>query len=580
MSAALYSSLDLTIGDLERTKLPSFQRKLVWTQKKKEAFIDTLRQGLPFGSVLVYPEDQSNDSMLLVLDGQQRLSTILEYRKCPLRFWKPLNLDEYQKALASINALLPDEKQLTEKTFDAFYPWVESEGDDSNEYADWFDEIESVTVRKTVRAQLRELRNSIRSFVDLDNLKIPAIKFVGSRELIATVFSNLNQGGTPLSKYEIYNAAWVHTSIKLLPSGESPLQDAILDNVKRHYNDMVNRAEFELDGFSEDELTQSREITLSELGIALGMYVQKELKALVPQGENTVAEIGFGLLGIAVGVDNRSLSKLNTYTETIDGQIQLILEKTERICVNLQDIFGKLLKRYKGKKNDEYMLGLSTTFKTLSYFAALWNLEPSSDDYRNSLENIKAYYLLDALNKSWSSHGDQRLLDYYPESKKRNYLEPVDKSRLVDAFDHWLLDATPGIQFNKEVKAITTIHANLTYLSSVIPNGDDYELEHIVPKKVINQRDDASSRSFFGSIVGNCMYLPRIDNNKKKDKTLYDVKDPSRYSTLIEASLYPQEHELRKAIDALKKKDFETANQVVLNRSHDVAEAIAEGLLG
>lgn len=580
MSAALYSSLDLTIGDLERTKLPSFQRKLVWTQKKKEAFIDTLRQGLPFGSVLVYPEDQSNDSMLLVLDGQQRLSTILEYRKCPLRFWKPLNLDEYQKALASINALLPDEKQLTEKTFDAFYPWVESEGDDSNEYADWFDEIESVTVRKAVRAQLRELRNSIRSFVDLDNLKIPAIKFVGSRELIATVFSNLNQGGTPLSKYEIYNAAWVHTSIKLLPSGESPLQDAILDNVKRHYNDMVNRAEFELDGFSEDELTQSREITLSELGIALGMYVQKELKALVPQGENTVAEIGFGLLGIAVGVDNRSLSKLNTYTETIDGQIQLILEKTERICVNLQDIFGKLLKRYKGKKNDEYMLGLSTTFKTLSYFAALWNLEPSSDDYRNSLENIKAYYLLDALNKSWSSHGDQRLLDYYPESKKRNYLEPVDKSRLVDAFDHWLLDATPGIQFNKEVKAITTIHANLTYLSSVIPNGDDYELEHIVPKKVINQCDDASSRSFFGSIVGNCMYLPRIDNNKKKDKTLYDAKDPSRYSTLIEASLYPQEHELRKAIDALKKKDFETANQVVLNRSHDVAEAIAEGLLG
>lgn len=580
MSAALYSSLDLTIGDLERTKLPSFQRKLVWTQKKKEAFIDTLRQGLPFGSVLVYPEDQSNDSMLLVLDGQQRLSTILEYRKCPLRFWKPLNLDEYQKALASINALLPEEKQLNEKTFDAFYPWVESEGDDSNEYADWFDEIESVTVRKAVRAQLRELRNSIRSFVDLDNLKIPAIKFVGSRELIATVFSNLNQGGTPLSKYEIYNAAWVHTSIKLLPSGESALQDAILDNVKRHYNDMVNRAEFELDGFSEDELTQSREITLSELGIALGMYVQKELKALVPQGENTVAEIGFGLLGIAVGVDNRSLSKLNTYTETIDGQIQLILEKTERICVNLQDIFGKLLKRYKGKKNDEYMLGLSTTFKTLSYFAALWNLEPNSDDYRNSLENIKAYYLLDALNKSWSSHGDQRLLDYYPESKKRNYLEPVDKSRLVDAFDHWLLDATPGIQFNKEVKAITTIHANLTYLSSVIPNGDDYELEHIVPKKVINQCDDASSRSFFGSIVGNCMYLPRIDNNKKKDKTLYDVKDPSRYSTLIEASLYPQEHELRKAIDALKKKDFETANQVVLNRSHDVAEAIAEGLLG
>lgn len=86
MSAALYSSLDLTIGDLERIKLPLFQRKLVWTQKKKEDFIDTLRQGLPFGAVLIYPEDQTNESMLQILDGQQRLSTILEYKKMSAPF--------------------------------------------------------------------------------------------------------------------------------------------------------------------------------------------------------------------------------------------------------------------------------------------------------------------------------------------------------------------------------------------------------------------------------------------------------------------------------------------------------------
>lgn len=38
------------------------------------------------------------------------------------------------------------------------------------------------------------------------------------------------------------------------------------------------------------------------------MFVQDNLKALIPQGENAVAEIGFGLLGIATNVDNRSLS--------------------------------------------------------------------------------------------------------------------------------------------------------------------------------------------------------------------------------------------------------------------------------
>ncbi len=573
MSAALYSSLDLTIGDLERIKLPLFQRKLVWTQKKKEDFIDTLRQGLPFGAVLIYPEDQTNESMLQILDGQQRLSTILEYKKCPLRFWKPLNREEYQSSLDRINDMLPDDLKLSEKKFDELYPWV-----DSDDYDDWVDDIDQKQTRKEVRQEVKTLRNAIDNFVDLENLKIPAIKFTGNRELIATVFSNLNQGGTPLSKYEIFNAAWVNTTINLLPAGESPLQDKILDNVKRHYNDMIKNAEFELEGFSEDELTQNRIITLSELGIALGMFVQNSLKALIPQGENAVAEIGFGLLGIAMNVDNRSLSKLNRHTEAIDNKLQIILEKVERICVNLQDIFGKLLKRIKGNKNDEYMLGLSTTFKTLSYFAALWELAPGSEDYCNSLKNIKAYYLLDALNKSWSSHGDQRLLDYYPEYKKRSYLDPVDRNRLIEAFDHWLADATPGIQFNKETKAITTIHANLTYLSTSVPYGDGYELEHIIPKKIINKYDDPASRSFFGGVIGNCMYLPRLDNNKKKEKTLYDA-GASNYEQLIKDSLYPSESDLQEAVDALSHKDFETANRVVKTRSCQIAIAIADGIL-
>lgn len=574
MSAALYSSLDLTIGDLERIKLPLFQRKLVWTQKKKEDFIDTLRQGLPFGAVLIYPEDQTNESMLQILDGQQRLSTILEYKKCPLRFWKPLNREEYQSSLDRINDMLPDDLKLSEKKFDELYPWV-----DSDDYDDWVDDIDQKQTRKEVRQEVKTLRNAIDNFVDLENLKIPAIKFTGNKELIATVFSNLNQGGTPLSKYEIFNAAWVNTTINLLPAGKSSLQDMILDNVKRHYNDMIKNAEFELEGFSEDELTQSRIITLSELGIALGMFVQDSLKALIPQGENAVAEIGFGLLGIATNVDNRSLSKLNTHTKDIGNKLQIILEKVERICVNLQDIFGKLLKRIKGNKNDEYMLGLSTTFKTLSYFAALWELAPGSEDYCSSLRNIKAYYLLDALNKSWSSHGDQRLLDYYPENKKRSYLEPVNRNRLIEAFDHWLADATPGIQFNKETKAITTIHANLTYLSTSVPYGDGYELEHIVPKKIINKYDDPASRSFFGSIIGNCMYLPRLDNNKKKEKTLYDA-GASNYEQLIKDSLYPSESDLQEAINALSHKDFETANQVVKTRSRKIAIAIADSILG
>ena len=53
-------------GAIKREDLilqPEFQRKLVWNDKHKEAFIDTILNGFLFP----------------VVDGQQRLSTIIDY---------------------------------------------------------------------------------------------------------------------------------------------------------------------------------------------------------------------------------------------------------------------------------------------------------------------------------------------------------------------------------------------------------------------------------------------------------------------------------------------------------------------
>lgn len=87
------------------------------------------------------------------------------------------------------------------------------------------------------------------------------------------------------------------------------------------------------------------------------------------------------------------------------------------------------MKRYYAQKSNGYELGLSSTFKVLSYFAALWNLDPDSNEYKQSLRNIRSYYIYDSLISAWSSHGDQRLLEYYP-NKSRNYMQPIGKEQL------------------------------------------------------------------------------------------------------------------------------------------------------
>lgn len=72
-------------GMISRKELilqPEFQRKLVWSSTHKEAFIDTILRGLPFPEIYVAQTDVDLEKMQatqVVVDGQQRLSTIVSY---------------------------------------------------------------------------------------------------------------------------------------------------------------------------------------------------------------------------------------------------------------------------------------------------------------------------------------------------------------------------------------------------------------------------------------------------------------------------------------------------------------------
>ena len=62
---------------------PDFQRKLVWNDTHKENFIDTILRGYPFPEIYIAEGDIDVDNpskvVKLVVDGQQRLSTIVQY---------------------------------------------------------------------------------------------------------------------------------------------------------------------------------------------------------------------------------------------------------------------------------------------------------------------------------------------------------------------------------------------------------------------------------------------------------------------------------------------------------------------
>lgn len=417
---------ELSVDQLDRISLPKFQRGFVWTKKKQEDFVQTLHDGYPFGTLLVYPEnDNDKDAKLQLLDGQQRLSTIKKYRQDPLQFWKPLNRESYTSVYQSVKKMLPEGDKFTEPIFDKLV------NSNPNKVAYWA--MDSLSSKEDVKAAMQsidDLKQQIRSFVNLEHLNVPMIVYLGGSAHIADVFANLNKGGVPLTKYEVFGAAWVNAAIRLRGAEESPLQDQLLQYVKNYYLDMRKQAEFDVDDFSEDELTQNRTVTLPEFGTALGQYVVDHLSALVPETTSAAPEIGFGLLGVAMNLDNRKLSSLN-----------------------------------------------------------------------------------------------------------------------------------------------------LSYLSASVPNGETFELEHIIARKRIDAADSSRPRHILGNSLGNCMYLPRGINNPKKDKTLYEINDHNRYSQLIKESQYFSEDEMQKAMQALTASDYESVNGLLRERSRQVAHTLVRALL-
>ncbi len=73
------------VGMIRRQELilqPEFQRKLVWNSYHKEAFIDTILSGYPFPEIYIAQSGidvESLKSQQVVVDGQQRLTTIMQY---------------------------------------------------------------------------------------------------------------------------------------------------------------------------------------------------------------------------------------------------------------------------------------------------------------------------------------------------------------------------------------------------------------------------------------------------------------------------------------------------------------------
>jgi hypothetical protein len=72
------------VGEGKLVPRPEFQRRLVWTNKDKDFFLDSILRGYPFPEIYLADGNvdlESGEGTQLLVDGLQRVSTIIEYFK-------------------------------------------------------------------------------------------------------------------------------------------------------------------------------------------------------------------------------------------------------------------------------------------------------------------------------------------------------------------------------------------------------------------------------------------------------------------------------------------------------------------
>ena len=196
--------------DSGQIKIPKFQRDFVWNKEQTAKLIDSIIKGYPIGTFIfwktdeelrhvkeignaVLPEAKKGDSVLYVLDGQQRITSLFAVQK-GIRISKDGKEIDYRDI--SINLLAdPDE-------------------DDQIVHVDPISDSESISVYKLLNGSLTDFfqeysDKSIIEKIDIYRKRLTGYDFSTiviteyPLDTACEIFTRINTGGTELTLFEI-----------------------------------------------------------------------------------------------------------------------------------------------------------------------------------------------------------------------------------------------------------------------------------------------------------------------------------------------------------------------------------------
>lgn len=558
-------SVDQITNDIEskKIKVPKYQRGAIWNKSQKEKLIDSMINGFPFGSILLY---KTGENSMQIIDGLQRSTTIIEFVKNPAQFFNTDNFEE-ELLIKIIKKLgvLSSEKELRTKIEDIIKTWIVTRHKNMldiqrMQYSKLVDAIiEEFPTAAENKKELEELLAEILcKFQDTCNniskIQIPALVYEGEESLLPEIFERINSQGAKLTKQQIYAATWATDTVKL---SSSNFEDVLKYNRER-YENMLNE-NMELDNYNGLDYIRNREVNIFELVFGFGKMISRKYPYLFEcdnDDDVKVESIGFNLINACLVQKSSEMAKLNS---NLKKYIGLEEEEIEEFLVKILDcieyVDKKLSRGIKFKSNirsNSKIKPLHSEMQIVSIIATIFimrhanfevndkgnilNIKIDPKNYNQKwsdkkdvfTKNILKIYTIDVLGQKWKGSGDKKLDNIVMDTYY--YCREISWPEFEQNLDLFFLNINNERNERKSIalpKEQEKLLLNLVY-SNIFTAGDqngdtNFDIEHLATKNLMKEKINNYGEDFRLPIssIGNLCLLPEYDNRVKKDKTIY-----------------------------------------------------------
>ena len=589
-----------------RLTIPRYQRGIVWTEKQKEALLESISFGYPVGSLLAFQTGEKNErgSAPLVwqlVDGLQRASTLIEYMDNPFTiagissFIKEEDVRDFSKQIYESPS--HEQIEVLESLIESWLKAVkrpESEAGFSNVKLLTYlraalndseiinDDSKALELAEFLGAGILQ---KIKDKVDLiGTSQLPIIVYTGSEENVPEIFERINSQGIKLSKYETFAATWSGF-------GATIKNSEIKEAVSAKYAELT-KAGYTVSGIEELQDGDDN-YNLFEYLFGLGKILSERHRYLFPESNepDELVSSAFVIATIAYELKTSQMSKLAPKLKGINNGGVIDLSAFESaLFTSCEDVEKKLMKYMSiglnsasdskrflpHSENQIYSLIIRYMIEKFD-IEHNWSLRTNSESAK-LLSNIPLYYLLDVLNGEWAGSGDTRLWnvvwqldDDSKVTRSPYYLTVPTKQAWEDALNNWHNKELNKLQF-KRTSISPDSKMVMKYLySEIVKVADDavltFHIEHLWSVKSLTDliQTSASKEGWPISAIGNLSILTNSVNSKKLDKMLGDYKliaseedvSDAQWIRIQEWLIHPQVEELRHRSDLTKQEFIE-----------------------